>query len=132
VCCIVLQCLAVSCSMLQCFASCCSTHHWLHVVQCVAIYSSALQRVAVCCSVLQCVARKIIHVKSSSVCYVDCDAVFVFAVYSFEWIIHCNTLQHMNRTLQHTATHCNTLQHTATHCNTLQHAVFVFAVNYFE
>jgi len=25
------------------------------------------------------------------------------------------------RTLQHTATHCNTLQHTATHCNTLQH-----------
>jgi len=24
-----------------------------------------------------------------------------------------------NRTLQHTATHCNTLQHTATHCNTL-------------
>ena len=41
--------------------------------------------------------------------------------------LHCNTLQ---RTMQHTATHCNTLQHTATHCdlmmglhcNMLQHA----------
>jgi len=30
----------------------------------------------------------------------------------------CNTLQHMRKTPQHTATHCNTLQHTATHCIT--------------
>ena len=38
---------------------------------------------------------------------------------------HCNTLQHTAthcNTLQHTATHYNTLQHTTTHCNTLQHS----------
>jgi len=36
---------------------------------------------------------------------------------------HCNTLQHTAtncNSLQHTATHCNSLQHTAAHCNTLQ------------
>jgi len=44
-------------------------------------------------------------------------------IYFGQLIIHCNTLQHMNRifwesgtTLQHTAAHCNALQRTATHC----------------
>jgi len=35
--------------------------------------------------------------------------------------LHADTPTQGDKTLQHTATHCNTLQHTATHCNTRRH-----------
>ena len=40
------------------------------------------------------------------------------------WASDLNThvfYETLQRTLQHTAIHCNTLQHATTHCNTLQH-----------
>jgi len=50
VCCIVLQCVAVSCSVLLCVAVCCS------VLQCVASSHVVVVDLCICCSVLQCVA----------------------------------------------------------------------------
>ena len=69
------------------------------------------------CTVLR---RRIVILYFISYC-LDCRNRFILNLQSscvLPVCILCNTLQ---RTMQHTATHCNALQRTAAHCNTLQH-----------
>jgi len=103
----VLQRVAVCCRVLQCVSHATDPLAWWCLLQ-------LLQCVAVCCSVLQCVAvcqpphRKICLV--APVLRINIIEKCTHSVLIMITIQYAS-LDRVEDTLQHTATHCNTLQH---------------------